>query len=153
MKNQNLIGALESGHEELIDLVKKFPSDKREVALFDRWSLKDMLAHFSGWNTLDTYHTECVRDGENFEWIYDEDAFNAEEVAKRKNLNWEEVFEEFDQSGKRMVEVFKTLPDDAWDRKCGPDGKYSPRSFLESHVEHYNESHILPIKEVLKKIS
>lgn len=151
MKNQDLIESLKKGHEELVNLAAKFPHDKREEILFDQWSLKDILAHFSAWDKLDTYHTECVRDGKDFEWVYDEDTFNAEEVAKRKHLTWEGTLEEFDNAGKHMIEVFQSLPDDAWDRSCGPQEEHSPTTFLKSHVEHYWDSHIPPIKEILEK--
>ena len=147
------INKLIEGHRELVSLAQQFPVSERTSILFDKWSIQDILAHFSAWNKLDADNTEYLRDEKELTWVSDEDAFNDGEVARRRNLAWEEVFQEFDSSGKHLIDVFQSLPEEVWDRPCGPNGKHSPRTFLKAHIWHYHEAHIPSIRKVLKDIT
>lgn len=153
MRNQKLLEILKVAHDELVDLAKKFPPDKRNTILFNKWSLHDILAHISAWNKIDAYHTERVRDGKNFEWIYDVDKFNEDEIEKRRHWVWNKIFEEFNQSGKYLIEIFQNLPDDVWDRTCGPDSKFSPQRFFEAQIKHYRDAHLPAVRKVFWEIS
>lgn len=133
-----------------MELVNRFPKDQREAVLFDKWSLKDMLAHLAAWNHVDAEHTERVRDGKEFEWISDWDAFNEQEVAKRKHLPWDAVVAELDASADYLIATFQGLPELICDTPCGPKNKSSPRRWLIAEIEHYRDTHT---PEVARKLS
>ena len=43
--------------KDFINTLKKFPNDKYEEKLFGEWSLKDVIAHFTGW---DRYFIDAI---------------------------------------------------------------------------------------------
>src|SRR3989344_6857397 len=97
-KEEETIEEFRRVHSRMMELANRFPKDQREAVLFDRWSLKDMVAHLVAWNHVDAEHTERVRDGKEFEWIADWDVFNDREVSKRKHLSWDAIMEELSSS-------------------------------------------------------
>lgn len=99
MNNQQLIDKFKALHQQYNDLVNEFPIENREKVLFDKWSLKDILAHVTGWNDLNAAHAVDVSQGIEPEWVADVDKYNDEQVSKRKDLSWDEVYNEFIKSG------------------------------------------------------
>lgn len=138
-------------HKGLIDLVNNFSPEDREKILFDKWSLKDILAHVIGWNDLNTEHVIAVSQGTEPEWVADVDKYNDEQVNKRKGISWDEVYGEFVKSGERLAQTFQDLPEEVWDKKCGYEKRYTPRAYLEHMIEHYEKEHIPQLKSYLKK--
>lgn len=142
MSNQQLINKFMELHQQYMDLVNKFPVEDREKVLFDKWSLKDVLAHVIGWNDLNTEHVIDVAQGTEPEWVADVDKYNDQQVNKRKSFSWEKVYDEFVQSGERLADTFQELPGEIWDKKCGYEKRYTPRAYLEHMIEHYEKEHI-----------
>ena len=136
-------------HGQMVEMANRSPEDQREVVLFDRWSLKDMLAHLAAWNHVDAEHTERVRDGKEFEWISDWDSFNEREVSRRQHLSWGATMDELTSSADYVVRVFRDLPLAVWDKPCGPENKSTPRGWLEAEIRHYRDTHN---PEVLRKL-
>ncbi len=136
----------------MVELANRFPTDQREAVLFDRWSLKDILAHLSAWNHVDAEHTELVRDGKEFEWISDWDAFNEREVSKRKHLPWGAILAELVSSADYIVRVFQNLSLAVWDKPCGPRNKSTPRGWLLAEVRHYRDTHNPEVFRKLKAL-
>ncbi len=79
------------------------------------------------------------------DWIVSEDEFNAQEVLKRKDCNFDKVFQELKSAGQEALKTYESLPDNLWDKPCGPDGTYSLREFINEDINHY-KNHLLQIK-------
>lgn len=150
--SKQLIAKFKDLHKELIGLVDQVPSGDREKVLFDRWSLKDSLAHLIAWNNLDAKRMIELNEGKLFEWIEDWDEFNEIEVSKRKNLNWDEIYKDFVDSGERLVSAYQLLEDEMWDKKFGPENNITAAKDLQGMIDH-EEEHINELKNYLQKIS
>ena len=139
-------------HQQLLKLVEKMPEAKRNQPLFNKWDLKDILAHLTAWNKLNAYHTQCAQQNQNFKWVADTDEFNKNNIQKAKNKTWEQVINNFNTSAENLINTFKNLPEQSWDKKCGPQNKYSPRIFLQCSIDHYQTEHIPQIHKALKTL-
>lgn len=111
MTNQDLIDKFQKLHQQLVGLVNQVPANLREQVLFDKWSLKDILAHISAWNLLTTDRVKGTRRGELFPWVEDEDLdkFNQEEILKRRNLGWNKIHGELIKATEEMINMYKNL--------------------------------------------
>ena len=133
---------------ELIKLIDDFPVDKRLEILFDKWSLKDVLAHLCGWDRLTADALTNLNQGKQSEWGKGVNEMNADNVAKRKERNWDEVYKEFINNSQDMINKYSSLADDLWDKPLYPNKKFSPAKFLKIDIDHYQE-HIEAIKSKL----
>lgn len=114
--------------------------------LFDKWSLKDILAHIIGWEKLSVEKIQALQNGTEIEWISDVNKQNEASVNSYKNKNWNEVYQELVKSGEGMIKCYQSLPENLWDKQAGPDPKYTPRRFIEQETRHYQGGHLQEIE-------
>lgn len=136
---------------ELRRLLNVFPEEMREDKLFPKWSLKDFVAHLTGWAVLDLEFLAALRIGEEPSWEPNIDEFNDRSVQARKNRSWEEVYEEFVTSYLRLLEAYQKLPALLWKKKFRHDQSLTPEENLQEDIEHLGE-HLAQIREVLRRI-
>lgn len=117
--------------------------------MFGRWSLKKVLVHLIAWNELDARRIETLKNGETFDWVYDWDKFNETEISKRKNLTWEEIYKNFVNSGFKLLDSYKSLPDKMWNKKFDPSGCITAVEDLKGMIGHYENEHIFQLKKVI----
>jgi len=93
----HLVNILKDVISAYLQLINLTPEDCRGSVLFDKWSLKDVLAHFCGWNELTIRDIERTLNGQELVWIDGDeiDEFNANSVLIRQNDEWESVYREF----------------------------------------------------------
>src|SRR5689334_65806 len=79
---EQILTKLDDAVVNLISAVDNFPVGRREEVIFLEWSLKDMLAHFSGWNIATIEGLNSILEGRADQikpWIQESeiDDFNA----------------------------------------------------------------------------
>ena len=95
--------------EKLIEIIDLFNERKTSVLLFDKWSIKDVIAHLSGWNN---YHLECLRSLKSGQTTPDRKTigeFNDDSVAARSELNWFQTYNEFVKSSSDLYREYQTV--------------------------------------------
>jgi hypothetical protein len=147
MNRVQLIAKFQQLHEKLVSLVNQIPPGNREKIMFDKWSLKDVLAHLAAWNELDASRIEALQKGKVYEWIDDWNSFNKVEVEKRQGLNWENIYKEFVNSGKKMVNAYSALDEKLWDKEFGRNNRISATRDLKGMISH-QEDHIRELEKV-----
>ena len=88
-------------YADLVTLIDAYPKDKAEEAgALGVWSPKQIIAHLSGWvvEATQRYRDIPQSNSPNKEYS-DWDGFNAESVASRAHLSWDETVVDF----KRVV--------------------------------------------------
>jgi hypothetical protein len=148
----NKIKELEATCNETIEAVEDFPQDKREVPLFDKWSLKDVVAHITGWNKQRIFELNAFLDGKAIRKISDFDSFNENSVNGRKYLPWEDVFKEFVDSCKDLVGAFNSIPIELVDMEVWPESTMTPRTWLQIDLDHMKLEHLPEIKKISDSI-
>ncbi len=147
---QQLISELEAAIKEITNAVTNFPEYKREEALFGKWSLKDVMAHYCGWNLLTIKELGMLISGKPpINWIKESqlDAFNKYEVEKRSAKSWTEIYEEFVKSWQDLVDKYKSLDEDHWKSQYGPGVEDTPHRSINLDIEHIQE-HLVEIEQL-----
>lgn len=154
-KPQVLINQLELAISNLQSVIDKFPSDKRDEVLFDQWSLKDILAHFSGWNLLTISELTLLHNGfKTDSWIAGEetDEFNEQSVNERKSRLWDEIYSEFYNTQSLLLLKYKELSEEDWNSQFGPSEEDTPVSSIETDIKHIGHDHLVEIEAILIKL-
>ncbi len=145
---------LEELFNYLLNLINLYPENLKTAIIFDQWSLKDILAHFIGWNKLTTDDIKRTLKGKTKDNIWIDDAeidlFNKTEVNKRSTLNWDEVLNEFIISFEELFNTYKSIPPEFRKANLNPNEEGFPISLsLMVDVKHF----IYHIFEIETKIS
>ena len=146
-----LIQDFKTVRTEFIEALEKFPANKVEERLFGEWNLKDVVAHFVGWDKEFTEALQAFRRGEKHEYwgkIYE---FNDKVVFASKNTSWLEIFKQFKASGEEFINSFANLRNDLLSIKIWKDKIYTPKRILEINIHHYQKAQLVQIVKLLKK--
>ena len=74
-----LLAAMSAGQQELYDVLAHIPEDRMtEIALYNTWSIKDLIAHLSWWQNNAAERIETVRQGGTPQVFEEFDTINAE---------------------------------------------------------------------------
>ena len=133
---------------ELLDAVNKFDSDKREVVLFDKWTLKDVLAHLCGWDQLTAAVLINLINGKQSMWGKGVNEMNQESVNLHQPKSWNEIYNEFVAGSQKMIDEYSNLLENMWNQPLYPNKKFTPAKFLKIDIDHYQE-HLEAIKKIL----
>lgn len=137
-----------------IYVVDSYPETARLLKFFGDWSLKDLLAHFSGWNLLSTKQLNSFLNGRPVkDWPSKGiAAFNTEQVQSRINMSWNETYEEFISSKHNLVSAFGKLNTDEWKIKLAPDKSLTPEKSLMGQIKHYKHEHLPELETKLAEL-
>lgn len=145
-----LIGDFKRARLALIQVLKNFPEDRRNEILFDRWSLKDLLAHMSGWMIAATNNVKFLKKGNIPPWVESINDFNKNNVEKRKNWDWDQVYQELVKTSRKFIEKYEGLPKELWQKKYWPKRSFTPKKILEIEVKHWRDTHLPQITKLTK---
>ena len=145
------INELESIRDRISQAARKMPASARETR-FDEWTLADVLAHISGWDEYTVKTIKSWKEGQVPEWGGDVDEFNQKSVSSRKSMSWEELVVELESTGKALIESYRNLALEDWERPIWPDQpEFTPRRFLEDDLAHYRDEHLSQIENCIVK--
>lgn len=136
--------------QELINLVSKFQKEKRENVLFGNWTLKDIIAHLTGWAEHQTEVLQNLRKNKINKRIENIQAYNRQSVAKRKVINLNETYEEFIKITDSLISEYMDLPKNLWKKTIWKNKKYTPEKYITIEIRHYRKTHGPQIQEFLK---
>jgi hypothetical protein len=148
-KYQNELENFIKTKREVKDLIDSFPQDKREIIMFDKWSLKDVVAHLSHWMEDDLSALNNLMNGKNSYWYPDVDKFNEEGVNKRRNKTWDEVYLEFTRLINDLDAAYNKLSDEQFEQEMWQNLKGTPLRSIKVDIEHWREEHI---PSLMKKV-
>jgi hypothetical protein len=137
-----LIAEFSRAKQDFIEALDKFPKEKREEILFGEWSLKDLLAHLSGWMIAAAENVRCLKEGKIPPWVVSIDDFNKKNVAERKNWDWRKVYKELVETSRKFIEEYVSLPKESWQKKYWPDKSLTPQRILEIEIRHWKKTHL-----------
>lgn len=109
--------------------------------VFDKWSLRDILAHLSGWADLTRESLNSMQNGGEIRMIDGDvaiDEFNQESINQRSGYTWVEIKSDFELATKALIDTYRSLPDDVWETPF-PGTKLTPRMAVSMDSQHYFE--------------
>src|SRR6266404_433618 len=136
-KYSGLLAEFKLVKTEVKNLICRFPAENREEFLFDKWSLKDVVAHLNHWMVHDIKCLEDLKNGKKSYWEPDVDDYNKKGVEARKDMSWEELYEEFDDLQKRLILLYENIPEKLYEVDIFDDHKENTFTFLRGDIEHW----------------
>lgn len=103
---------LQASYTNLCHVMDAYPPDKTEkTGALGIWSPKQIVAHLAGWVVEATQRYRDILKGNTPDKTYsDWDEFNAESVATRAHLSWDETVTDFKQAVKAWFAEAETIP-------------------------------------------
>lgn len=149
-----LITDLKVARKNLISLVDRFPNNKREKILFDKWSLKDILVHLTGWANHQIETLIKLKAGKKVVIQNNlKDSINENLVFTKGNLSWKVVYNDFLETSNELISHYQNLPRNLWDKKIWEEKETTPRKYIEIEINHYKETHGPQIEKYLQQLT
>ncbi len=101
----------QKSYDDLASLLETYPKNKTEESgALGVWSPKQIIAHLSGWIVEATQRYRDIPKNNTPDKTYlDWDAFNAESVASRAHLSWDETVADFKQAVTTWMAEIETI--------------------------------------------
>ena len=150
-KISELVKTFNSIRNDFLLTLNQFPSDRVNEQLFGDWTLKDVIAHFVGW---DKEFTETLLDyskGIKHEYWGKMYEFNDRVVNASKNKSWKTIYSGFVKSGSDFIDSYQKVPENHLDTKVWKDKIYTPIRILEINIHHYEKAQLSKIKKLVKE--
>jgi len=140
-----------NARKEFIGALDRFPEDKRDDVLFGKWTLKDVVAHFTGWDIFCVGTLKLLEKGEPASYWGDVDKFNEEVVEKSKESNWNKIYKQFMKTGEQFIREYSNIPVQLQNKLIWPSKSYTPAKLLRINIHHYEKAQLKEIKRFLAK--
>lgn len=146
---ESLVDELRLARTAVIEAVSKVARNKREVVFLGDWTLKDLIAHLTGWAN---YQLEVIKDiqlGRIPEEPGSIDGFNEKSTRKRATQSWEKTYSEFLDASQKLIDTYQKLPNDLWDTLLWEDKKTTLKKFINIEIRHYKKTHLPQILKLV----
>lgn len=144
-----LIEEAEKARRKVKDLIDRFPLEKREDTLFDKWSLKDVVTHLNTWMVHDIDCLESLKRRVEPYWEPDVDEFNERGVGLRRSKSWAEVYFEFTSLIKKLESLYRELPEELFEVNIWKNHDEMVVKFLEGEVKHWEGEHVPQLEKIV----
>ena len=149
----NLVKDFGKARKDFIILIDSFPNEKREFILFDKWSLKNIIAHLSGWAKYQTKTLKILEKRGKQEIPKGmKTSINEDFVSQREKWSWEKVYQEFLDLTGELIKKYENLPKEVWPDRIYNGGRVTAKDFIKIEIKHYSKTHGPQIKKVLRKL-
>lgn len=125
---QAQIETYKKARQEFIALIRKFPTNKRLDPLFGDWTLKEILAHLVGWSEHQLRVMAIFKKGGIAEHIDNTFIYNAEQVATRRDWDFERTLQYYLDTTERLIKAYESISDTMIGMQIWPDRNYTPIS-------------------------
>lgn len=123
IKKEELLAKLQETRASILHEASALPAEKRDTVFLGIWSVKDLLAHLTGWDYTNIDAVKSVLAGElpSFYEYRDRDwqTYNAILVEKYRKGSFRELLAAVRTSHKKMVEFLQTIPPEHFNRDFG----------------------------------
>ncbi len=137
--------------DEFGTLTQKFPAEKREEIVFDKWSLKNVISHLNHWMIHDIDCLNALLDNKVPYWEPNVEEFNQKGVILRSNNSWNQVYLEFVDLKQRLIDLYSNYPEYLRNDRIWPDKSETPTRFLEENIKHWRNEHIVSLNDFSKQ--
>lgn len=128
MSKQQIIHDHISGHNRMQNVLSQLSEGQMSsIKILGEWSVKDIIAHLTGWHLIEASEIQRLRNGIYPETIGITDEkmhqINAENVEKRKNMSVPEVIKEWEESFEKVKLALEQASDEEFKKDVSETGK------------------------------
>lgn len=142
-----ITGQFIKARQEITTVISKFPPKKRLLPLFDKWTLKDVIAHLSGWDLFTLEAIKALKAGKVPVRGPSINEFNKRSVSKREDWAWNKIYEEFTGLGSQLTLELSNVPESLWGKKIWPNRGLTLEKLLKVDIDHYLNDHLREIEK------
>jgi len=116
MNRQEILDHLTVARSELLAAIEGLGEvEMTTLPVAGAWTIRDILAHISGWAAWDLAGIRSILAGEcpDFSAIQDVDAFNARLVAERSARSLDQILAEMQETQTASQELLADIPEEA----------------------------------------
>ncbi|MCP4142691.1 MAG: DinB family protein [Chloroflexi bacterium] len=154
-KKAEILKKLKETREELKDLVKDIPPEKE---IYPEWGLKELLAHFAGWDDAALISSRACLDGENPIIVAPRgaDDYNSRTVTERESLPLGHIIKEWELNRELLLDLVNEISEEKLSTKTiypwGDEGTLSNLILGMAEHELFHISEIKGLKPKLMEI-
>lgn len=123
MKKQEVLTRLRTVRRRIIELLRSIPEDKWDEVFLGTWALRDVAAHFIGWDIENARSVReiCVGKLSSCFDHWDENwvSYNEILVNRHKKGGKQELLRAMEQSHGQYLKTLKGVPDELFDKDTG----------------------------------
>lgn len=149
-KFQTEIDRLTNVHSRVKKLIEQYTPERREIVIFDKWSIKDVVAHLNHWMVHDIDCLDHLMKGKEPYWHTNNDEFNRKGIIFRKNKSWAEIYNEFNLLLEKLASAYRNLPADLQNKPIWKGYNSTPLKFISDDIRHWEGEHIPALESNLK---
>lgn len=117
-----------SGHNRMQKVLSQLSEEQvSKIKVLGEWSVKDIIAHLTGWHLIEASEIQRLRNGIYPETIGITDEkmhqINAENVQKRKDMKVPEVIKEWEDSFEKVKLALEQASDEEFTKEVSETGK------------------------------
>jgi hypothetical protein len=118
-----LLSQLIATRTAILHIASQLSPAAQDTIFLGVWSIKDLLAHLSGWDFTNLAAVKDIQAGKlpEFYALYDREwkTYNAGLVAKYKRDNFDELLAFVRDSHRQLIEYLETVPAEAFEKDFG----------------------------------
>jgi hypothetical protein len=123
LRKNKVLSSLVEVRQNILDETSKLSETEQDQVFLGVWTVKDLLAHFIGWDETNLQATKSVLKGQlpSFYEHRDRDwqTYNAMLVKKHKKDSFQELFAKVKHSQKNLTEFLQTIPPEYFNKDFG----------------------------------
>lgn len=147
-KKEQLIQQLAGAREAMRAAMAGMDAD---LKIFPDWTLKDFLAHITGWDKVAIATLRAHASGEEpgEPTLQDIDAINDQFVASRQALDYEQVAEEWELVRQELATVIREMPEEKFQESMlFPWGEHGTISQIVDVFSEHEEEHTVELQKI-----
>jgi len=147
-QKEEIIKKLKQTRQELKDLVADIPPEKE---IYPTWKLKELLAHFAGWDDAAADGVRSALTGEDPIIVAPrgQDDYNARTVSERETLPLGHIIKEWELNRDLLMDLVEQVPEEKLDTQTVyPWGEKGTLANLVLGMAEHELYHIAEIKEL-----
>ncbi len=111
-QKEDLIAILEKSRSKMMAQLVKIDL---QPDIYPLWTIREMLAHLSGWDAAVIDLMRAVLAGQTPATLaaHGIDVYNAESIAARESLDYDQVYREYIEVRKTLIELLRQFPDES----------------------------------------
>jgi hypothetical protein len=121
--------------------------------IYPGWTIKDLLAHMTGWDdaTIDSLRAHVIGRPPSVDAIRSMDEYNDLTVSSRKGLDYDQILKEWRMTRQVLRTIIEQMPEDKFlEPLIVPWGDKATVTFLVEMFRDHEEEHAHDIREWIK---
>ena len=124
------------------------------MTIYPEWTIKELLAHLAGWDDATILALQALEAGDEPPMLALRgiDFYNAQTVAERSDLNYDQIVKEWELVREQLVKLLSEMPEDLVPKRVvTPWGAIMPVAHMIQVMIDHEEEHAEAVEEMVQE--